>query len=301
MPSRPTSLHRDKLAISVRAKLLIATNAFSCKSLELNVRPTRVYLGIAVSIIVAGVLVSASLFAAIEYAQKATYTVTSFSTATSTSTLTIVSFVTTTGASESVSSASSSPAIDSPSALQLRLFVGNSFLVGQPNSVQVNLTEYNTAKDHNNLSASDGWPEDYLSTGGLCGQGRFPFGVAVYQGNYTSEDIASATPLAIFASNGNVNSSSDAPRAACPAIPQVSYYDFFPSSDDANVTVVCGPACTIPATYSPEVLTLSFSITGYWDSSSNFTGFGKGTYTVLAGDEWGHTSIQYFSMPTETF
>jgi hypothetical protein len=174
-------------------------------------------------------------------------------------------------------------------------------LEGQSNTVQVNLTEYNAAKDYNNVSTSNSWPESYLSTGGLCGPGRYPFGIAVYQGNYTSEDIASATPLTIFATNGNENASTDGPRAACPSIPQLSYYDFFPSSDSANITVVCGPECTQPVSYSPETLSLSFSITGYWNSSSSFVGFGKGVYTILAGDEWGHTSIQYFSMPVESF
>ena len=35
-------------------------------------------------------------------------------------------------------------------------------------------------------------------------------------------------------------------------------------------------------------------VTGYWDKGGVFTTFPKGTYTVLAEDEWGHYTLAYF-------
>jgi len=81
---------------------------------------------------------------------------------------------------------------------------------------------------------------------------------------------------------------------ACPANPQVFSYDFAPHSDSAT-TRLTWAGDSSSTTYQ---LSASFSITGYWNNSSSFTVFRTGTtYTVIAGDEWDHSSFQYFTMP----
>jgi len=201
--------------------------------------------------------------------------------------------VTTTFASALTSECGSRPptpaSIDSPGDLNLELSIGAPD-VGQPNAVQLNITEYNDATSYNNVSASSDWPVSGLSLG-PCGTLEFPFGIAVYQGHYTSQNISSATPLPIFTPNANGTAQSS--PVACPANPQVFSYDFAPQSDSATTGLTWAGESS-STTYR---LSASFSITGYWNSSSDFAVFGKGTYTVVAGDEWGHISFQYFTMP----
>lgn len=179
--------------------------------------------------------------------------------------------------------------ISSPGDLNLELSIGAPD-VGQPNAVQLNITEYNDATSYNNISASNGWPVSGLSLG-PCGALEFPFGIAVYQGHYTSQNVSSATPLTVF--TPNANGTAQPYPADCPANPQVFSYDFSPQSDSA-VTHLTWAGESSSTTYR---LSISFSITGYWNRSSGFTSFGKGTYTVVAGDEWGKASFQYFSIP----
>jgi hypothetical protein len=38
------------------------------------------------------------------------------------------------------------------------------------------------------------------------------------------------------------------------------------------------------------------AVTGYWNQGGTFTSFPKGTYTVLAEDEWGHSALAYFTI-----
>ncbi len=208
-------------------------------------------------------------------------------TTSTTSSSTTTSSTSTTSTTTSSSIASS---ISSPSDLNLELSIGASVL-GQPNAVQLNVTEYNAAASYNNVSASSGWPASGLSLG-PCGTLELPFGIAVYQGHYTSQNITSATPLTIF--TPNANGTAGPYSADCPANPQVFSYDFAPQSDSAATRLTWAGDSSL-TTYP---LSASFSITGYWNSSSTFTAFGKGTYTILAGDEWGHSMIQYFSMTT---
>jgi hypothetical protein len=178
---------------------------------------------------------------------------------------------------------------NSPGDLNLELSIGAP-AVGQANAVQLNITEYNEATTQDNVSASNAWPVSGLSLG-PCGTLEFPFGIAVYQGHYTSQNMSSATPLVIF--TPNANGTAQPSRADCPANPQVSSYDFAPMSDSA-VTSLAWAGESSSAAYP---ISASFSITGYWNGTSGFTTFGKGTYTVVAGDEWGKASVQYFSIP----
>jgi len=217
----------------------------------------------------------------VSVSSSSTTTVTGPATTTTTTTSATVTFSTT-------STTTSPSTISSPGDLNLELSIGASAL-GPENSLQLNITEYNSAASHNNVSASASWPASGLALG-PCGALEFPFGIAVYQGHYTSQNVTSATPLAVFTPGANGTAQ---PYAGdCPANPQVFSYDFAPQSDSAATRLTWAGDSSL-TTYE---LSASFSITGYWNSSSAFTAFGKGTYTVLAGDEWGHESFQYFTM-----
>ena len=181
------------------------------------------------------------------------------------------------------------PLISDPGDLSLQLSIGAP--VGQSNTVQLNISEYNDALSYNNVSASSGWPVSGLSLG-PCGTFEFPFGVVLYLGYYTDQNVSSGTPLTIYTPNANMTS---APRPDCPAKPDVFSYDFAPQSDYAVVNLNWADGNT-SSTYS---LSDSVSIIGYWSESAGTEAFhplDPGIYTVLAGDEWGNTVLQYITV-----
>ena len=180
-----------------------------------------------------------------------------------------------------------------PSALKLNLnlseAVTNPGSVSADYAIDVNVSEFNTLTTYNYISADQSWPNANLSLG-PCGTFEFPFGVVLYQGYYTNQNISSATPLTIYTPNANTTS---APRPEdCPAKPDVFSYDFAPQSDNAIVNLTWAGDNT-STTYN---LSDGVSIIGYWSGSSGaetFHPLSAGVYTVLAGDEWGNTVLEH--------
>jgi hypothetical protein len=60
--------------------------------------------------------------------------------------------------------------------------------------VIITIDEYNTLTIENNVPLSKEWAFDFLTLGG-CGTNGRVFGIAVFQGSYTSDDISKGTPL----------------------------------------------------------------------------------------------------------
>jgi plastocyanin len=161
-------------------------------------------------------------------------------------------------------------------------------------SIEVNLSEFNTISTYTNVSAVQNWPTADLSLG-PCGTFEFPFGVVLYQGHYTSQNISSGTPLTIY--TPNANETSELHPEDCPANPQVFSYVFAPLSDNAVVKLAFGGE-TSASTYA---LSDSVSIIGYWSESSSssaseFHALTSGVYTVLAADEWGTVVIAHVTV-----
>jgi plastocyanin len=161
-------------------------------------------------------------------------------------------------------------------------------------SIQANLSELNTLPAYTTVSAAQNWPAADLSLG-PCGTFEFPFGMGLYQGHYTSQNISSGTPLTIYTPDANETSQ---PRPEdCPAHPQVFGYVFAPQSDNAVVQLTWAG----DAGASTYALAYGVSITGYWSGSSSssageFHPLNPGVYTVLAGDEWGTIMMAYVTI-----
>jgi hypothetical protein len=152
----------------------------------------------------------------------------------------------------------------------------NSSRVASGATLGINVGDYNPSPKELNLTRETAWPLGGLSTGG-CPSLYYPFGIAVFQGIYTSENASEAAPLRIF------------PLAPCPMIVRyITGYAFQPLSDNATVLPGTGEV--------PMAAGLSLSGT-YGTPGSGLNGstpFSPGTYTVVAGDEWGNLAFAYF-------
>jgi hypothetical protein len=104
------------------------------------------------------------------------------------------------------------------------------------------------------------------------------------KGYYDAENVADGVPLELF----NPNS-----LYTCPAMMAVAFYDFQPWSDIADVY----------ASYDhmsfPVDMSRPFTAVGFWTGSrpnATFSNFTPGTYTMVAGDEWGALVILHFTV-----
>jgi hypothetical protein len=151
--------------------------------------------------------------------------------------------------------------------------------------IHIVISESNTLSKMNNLRVSNKWPISGLSVG-ICGTDSYPFGVIVFQGSYTTENLSSATPLELYDPNTQV-------VGCMPPVSNVTAYDFKSSSDIATLS---GDAINGSTTFE-----MSAEVIG----GINWVGnppkavqqyFEPGIYTVVGGDEWGNMVILHFTV-----
>jgi hypothetical protein len=178
-----------------------------------------------------------------------------------------------------VNSASS----ESADGLSLSLSLDStSYQPGQ--AVIITIDETNTLPKTNNVPASDKWPLSALGVGPR-GPINYPFGVTIFQGNYSSSDVLFATPLKLYN-----------PQAVygCPMILSgISTYVFQPSSSTAAIFQNSSASPVLTESMNSEVESM-----GYWVASPNetLTEFDPGVYTVVGGDEWGSLVVVHFTV-----
>ena len=152
--------------------------------------------------------------------------------------------------------------------------------------VGIDIDEKNTLSKTNTINSSSKWPVSGLRVG-PCGTLNYPFGIEVFQGNYTAANISSATPLQIY----------EPGIYHCPMIlSDTSSYVFQPLSDNAAIFQMSEPTAVFCMAMNTE---FEPAPTGYWasnDVGAAFTNFESGVYTVVAGDEWGALVIVHFTV-----
>lgn len=166
--------------------------------------------------------------------------------------------------------------------LELSLSLNSTTLqLGQ--EVSIIIDEQNTLSVANNVSSSQNWPLNG-SILGPCGALNYPFGVAIFQGYYSSTNVSTATPLVIYNPTG----------IFCPAEFVITSYGFQPSSD---VAAIFG-GCDSNPCYTTEIH-MAVNVTGYWTGSpvATLTNFDPGVYTVVGEDEWGALTVLHFLVP----
>jgi hypothetical protein len=152
----------------------------------------------------------------------------------------------------------------------------NSSRMNSGASVRISVSDYNPSRVELNLSKETAWPLDDLSTGG-CPSLYLPFGISVFQGRYTSANVSQAVPLRIF------------PVVPCPMLVRyITGYLFQPMSDNATVLPGMGE---VPIATQVS-LSGTYNATG--GKPSVLVPFAPGTYTIVAGDEWGNLTFAYF-------
>ena len=233
----------------------------------------RGYTRLAIAIIIAGVLVSATLYAAVSQGER---TVTSISTSISTSTQVETSTLTLSPTSDSV---------EGINGLTLRLTV-NVSTSSSGVTVSVLAGEYNLHASAANVTAAVTWsvPEQVLQSR-FCTPADSPVGVSIAQGYYTQSNMSSAKFLIFINPAVTYTCTVQAPDP-------VTTYTFSPMSDAATVRGNCGSLICGYNTTASDQLVASGS---YVDGA--LTGFPPGEYTVISGDEWGNSLLAYFTVP----
>jgi DNA-binding transcriptional ArsR family regulator len=148
----------------------------------------------------------------------------------------------------------------------------NATTIAENQTVRVYLADWNTLDFTNSPSLSDGLRAQNLSLG-LC-SGTDPLGIAVYEGVYGLDNVTSATPISFYAPG--------------------TYYS-------CGLSVVTNSFVFQPL----QNITAYVDLQGYWTagetthpgggiSDGMLHPFLPGVYTVITGDEWGHTKAIYF-------
>ncbi len=175
--------------------------------------------------------------------------------------------------------------VDSANNLQLQLSLNASSSSASGIMVSVTVDERSTLATTNNLTAANEWP---LTLNGLngppCWPGNYPVGLAIAEGHYASSNMTLAKFLDLVNPGATFG---------CPAgLSDIARYVFQPMNDSAMVYGSCGTGPCLTEKVSVEV-----TAGGYWSQNGGgFTSFPKGTYTVLAEDEWGTSAIAYFTV-----
>ena len=149
--------------------------------------------------------------------------------------------------------------------------------------ISIVLDVKNTWPETNHVPISNNWPYSDLASG-QCDLGA-PYGIAIFQGDYTSSNLSTATTLALWDYSLVV---------PCPIEIPVNYYVFEPLSDIAT-------AFSSEASFPnfTEATNFELTETGYWTGTRpNVTkhNFTPGVYTVVAGDEWGAMLVLHFTV-----
>lgn len=216
---------------------------------------TLIVLIVVVLIVVAGIVAVTS--------KQTTVSVKSQTSAISNATNTVTSLTQTTSSSGS-------------NGLLLQLKV-NTTSASPSSALEILVSEYNTRSVVSNISAANLWKVGSLSLG-PCGNTIYPFGVEVLRGWYSETNASLGQPLQIF------------PLVPCPLLIRlVGGYLFQPSNDSAVV---------LPGSDQLPILMAS-NVTIKGTYSSNYSGLSNiplavGTYTIVAGDEWGALTVLHF-------
>jgi hypothetical protein len=187
-------------------------------------------------------------------------------------------------ATRSTSFSATSMGIRSPNNGLRLILTLNSSSISAGGGIAATVDEVNTMTSPNNVSASESWPIGELALG-PCGSLNYPVGLAVFRGNYDTTNASSGKALQLYRPG----------LSSCPMIlAGIGSFVFQASSD--NATIFAG-SCRVGNGCLNEMVYSTVSISGYWSETPQgavFTGLPIGSYTVVAGDEWGDIAVLHF-------
>jgi hypothetical protein len=167
--------------------------------------------------------------------------------------------------------------------LQLQVYL-NSSSPASGFAVSVTVDDYNTLASSNNVTAANDW---LVALNGLdgapCGDDGI-VGFAVAEGHYTPSNVTASKFLDLVNPTATYN---------CPlylGYGNPTGFRFLPVSDMAYSYGCDQQLCM------SEGASTGLTFSGYWDQGGAFVSFPRGTYTVVAEDEWGDSAFTYFSV-----
>ena len=184
-------------------------------------------------------------------------------------------------------------ATDPTTKLQLQLSLNASSSSESGVAVSVSVDEYNTLDSTNNVAAANNWLVAINSLDGApCWSDGFTVGFAIAEGYYTSSNVTAAKFLDLV----NPGATYSCPLYLGYGNP--TGYLFRPMNDTAASYGCVGVSPSCPAGSASTGLTSASwgPVTGYWNQGGSFTSFPRGTYTLVAGDEWGNIVLAYFTV-----
>lgn len=170
--------------------------------------------------------------------------------------------------------------VDSPKGLDVSLSLNaTSIKSGQSVAISVDLT--NVEQESNYIGAAGLWAAPGFQDG-PCGNVNFPMGYEILEGDQTLSTFKDVSPLMLYTPG----------IYSCPMIlAQVIGYRFEPLS---NLVSLYQESSAGPVLTEKANVTVAFS--GTWDNTGAFHAFNPGSYTVVAGDEWGDVVLMHFSV-----
>jgi hypothetical protein len=178
----------------------------------------------------------------------------------------------------------STTTVQSMNGLQLQVSV-NATNLTPGESLQIGISEYNTLSTINDVTAATNWGVNGLALGACPNINEQPFGVSVFQGNYTSQNISQATSLDIYAAT------------SCPQfIKLITEYDFLPDSIFATPM----PTGYLPPPPPMAAMQAIVNVIGNYTQQTQLNPLVPGPYTVVAGDEWGALIFLHFTVSAIT-
>jgi len=175
--------------------------------------------------------------------------------------------------------------------LELRLSVNTSSATG----VSVFIDAYNPSSSAANVTSASDWVVPLTGNNGApCGDDTYAqnptVGFAIAEGHYSSSNVTEAKLLDL------VNPSITYSCSLYLGYASPTGFLFQPLSDMATSYGCDQPRC-MSGSASTGLTTSSWAPgTGYWNQGGTFISFPKGTYTVLAEDQWGDLVLAYFTV-----
>jgi hypothetical protein len=185
--------------------------------------------------------------------------------------------------------------------LELSLSV-NSTMIPSEDAIIVSASIFNTLPTVNNLTASSDWPVQYLLSG-PCDYGNktlFPAGIAAFSGYYGVNNISSASPIGIWATIECPIQSVLWGINADDQLINISSYSLLPKNDSGYFAYYASSQ-TVPGVSSMQLSTGGITISAnnvtfpshFYNSLLSSL---PGTYTLVAGDEWGQMVLAHFQV-----
>jgi hypothetical protein len=186
--------------------------------------------------------------------------------------------------------------------LELTLSVNSTTIPGE-DAISITTSVLNTLPTANNLTASNGWAIDGLSSG-PCDLGNstnklyYPVGVGVFKGTYGLNNLSSAgSPLSVW---GLVECVSYVVLIGSQSYPlnSITSYSLLPGSDSGTYAGYYGVSGSLAkgafATRIVDQETINATNgTGFYNSLQSSP---PANYTLVVGDEWGQVALLHFSV-----